>query len=272
MSLDTLDRSSEYDEVQSRHAEAAIIEAPRLDEKSPEEFGMEAREFFSQERTLIAKYIDQRHPTPREAARAELFRDRIQNAEFKETGQLADILYAAPIASQLHDFLNNAKQKLRDRDSLSPTEIVPLQKQVEVAKRNMVVFNHKLRDFLFENGGHILQEEMTQWLSRAMGNKDLTARTIVHGMGAEVAVARLLDESGRKVQFSSVDQDLRGTDLIVYSASGRAVEVDIKTGGGQGDGNSRSRGTEIDVDSRMHRDFAIQPEYRRELLSTIDSL
>lgn len=176
------------------------------------------------------------------------------------------------MASQLHEFLNDARNKLRNQDSLSPTEIVPLKKSVETAKRSMVAFNHMLRNFLFENGEHVYQEDMTQWLSRAMGNKDLTARTMVHGMGAEVAVARLLRDNGRSVELSTVDQDLRGTDLIVRSRDGRPVPIDIKTGGGQGDGNSQSRNIEVDVDSRMHRDFSILPEYRGGILSTIDNL
>lgn len=264
---------SEYsDATEAAKNPALVIErhhlnAEPLEEKTAEEFEWEAHEYFVKQKRLTQHFIDQRHPTPRDAAQAELFKDRVENAAFKELGQLSDILLTAPLAAKLQSMLDTSKTAL-SRSDLGPAEIQALKAQIKEIKRSKVVFNQQLRDFLFENGDHIPQDVMGNWLAKAAGQNEVFARTTLAGIGAEVAVANMLKDSGRDVRLSTVDEDLHGIDLIVHKPGGSIVKIDVKTGGNQGGDEGASH--EVDIEKHMHNNYRILPEFQASLLRSLD--
>lgn len=226
--------------------------------------------FFSAQQRYLKKAQEDRSPNPPLQARIALERDLVENAEFRQTGDLSDILLSSRAAAGIQDRLDNLREAQRgaERNSLDWHRN---RKEIQTLKQAIMPYNHKLRDFLLENGSVLDFETMQQWLSRAMGEKSATAGKILSGFQAEVATALLLSESGLSVRMSTIEEDLKKIDLV-YQEDGHAPKkVDVKTGGNQGDGIASGVDQEIDIERQWLDGFSIKPEYKQSVLRQLRS-
>ncbi|MCC7543679.1 hypothetical protein IT415_03160 [bacterium] len=245
------------------------------------EFDMEFNAFMSKRREYKQEAIDLRHPQPARYAESKLFKDRVLNPDFAQLGEFSDILFQCPIAGDLQERIDRARyQRLtidngaRDRE-LTPSEkleISQLKEEIRSLRDQLIPFNHMLRKLLVENPDAFTEEGLANYLSEAMGKKYKTARTLIAGVGAEVATYRLLSEHNVAVGLSTAAQEPKGIDLLVQD-KGVVKLIDVKTGGNQTDGNVRDQKPNhftLNLDRSMYEDFKIKPEYEDEILSKLE--
>lgn len=221
--------------------------------------------FFSAQQRYIKKAQADRSPNPPLQARIELERDLVENAEFRQTGDLSDILLSSRAAAGIQERLDSLReaQRTTERNGLDWHRN---RKEIQTLRQAIMPYNHKLRDFLLENGSVLDFATMQRWLSRAMGEKSATAGKILAGFQAEVATALLLSENGLHVRMSTIDEDLKKIDLV-YQEEGRAPKtIDVKTGGNQGYDLASGVDQEIDIDRQWLDGFSIKPEFKQSVL------
>jgi len=241
------------------------IEADSLDEINREAFEEEASMFFSAQQRYLKKAQEDRSPNPPLQARVSLEKDLVENAEFRQTGDLSDILLSSRAAAGIQERLDSLREAQRGAERKS-LDWHRNRKEIQTLKRAIMPYNHKLRDFLLENGSVLDFATMHQWISRAMGEKSATAGKILSGFQAEVATALLLSESGLSVRMSTIDEDLKKIDLVYQEAGGAPKKVDVKTGGNQGDGLANGVDQEIDIERQWLNGFSIKSEFKQSVL------
>ena len=93
-------------------------------------------------------------------------------------------------------------------------------------------FNHQLRRFIGRFEQVVPRPELEAWLAEFSGGRPQWAYSMVAGEVSELILYRALEEDSRftDVRFSSVEEDLSGTDIFARTSDGRVLEIDVKSG------------------------------------------
>lgn len=245
------------------------IDADPLDEITREAFQEEVSMFFRAQKRYLSKALEDRVQNPQLQARINLEKDLVENAEFRQTGDLSDILLNSPTAASIQERLDLARDALRNTEEGS-IEWHHQKRTIKTLTRAIMPYNHKIRDFLLENGFVLDFETMHQWISRAMGEKSATSGRIMAGFQAEVGFFLLLEEEGFDVRMSTIDEDLEDIDVVYQSASGLSEKINVKTGGNQGDGIAKGRVKQVNIEREWLDGFSIKPEFKQSVLRQLE--
>lgn len=145
-------------------------------------------------------------------------------------------------------------------------------------KEELTEFNHSLRELIYDNPGALSKKKLRNWIEKSSGGHAVWTDTIVLGMGAEVAVKRVIEEISqiKDSEFSTTARDERkGIDIRFSKLNGEIYEVDAKAGGSQlekGVVETRHRHIEIGIDSSdLQDDFTLTEEANSLIKRQIES-
>ncbi len=198
----------------------------------------------------------------------------------------AQILLAAPLAHKVSQKLEGINQEMKQGRT----------KELSEERRRLVsdilVYNHLLRNFVYDNHGEITADQVQNWLERASGGEAGWARGMVAGFAGEVAIARLATRVSEidSIKLSTAEEDRKGVDMIAQTSGGRQVPIDVKTGGQVGvDLTSSETGGRVEVGvsrdeiakpgltkcrngaERIMTGFEIHPDHEAAVVSRIRS-
>lgn len=247
---------------------------PPLQEKDAEVFQWEVEDFFHTQQKLFQDAIDKGHPQPALKARSELIKRFVNEAEFKELGQLCNLLALFPIfAAQQHRHEEIMQEIRHSNNPVGGDKKAKLKKEMYQIRDNLIGYNHLMRDFLVENGSYIDRKQLENWFARMNRHVAGPGQAIIKGVSAEVAVIRFIqsfdEELDIRVRPGTVEEDRRGIDLVIYK-HGRTIGIDIKTGGQQSFGMTSHE--ELNVEQSQLRNFDLSPDGKRDIIGQISSL
>lgn len=221
--------------------------------------------------------LEMRLPSALAIALARTREKYVNNAEYAELANLADVILSAPEAARVQEGLNKINNRLSQLKKIAkdqpnhqlPPELATersslrSQRKLEVAK--ILPWNHKLRELIDTVADVVPRKDVENWIERAMQGAGGTARKVVAGMGSEVAVARLARQlyGGDRVRLSTQSEDAKGTDMVITTRDGREVAIDIKTGGNIDDLGSRQK--EVAINQNQIEGFDVREDQKREL-------
>jgi hypothetical protein len=247
-------------------------ELPPLDEVEGDVFIWEANEILRCLRAYGNGNISRQDAITRTRERF------VNNAEFAELANLADVLVSAPEANETNKRLNGIKDKLFRLNQENPVVNDPkLKKEIDELKRlrkleiaKILPWNHKLRELIDTVAGHVDRSTVINWIENATNNRVEAERTVA-GIGAEVAVARLARSvfGSERVRLSTQAEDARGIDMIITADDGREINIDIKTGGNINDVDPRTVEFAIARDDIGINEFDVREDKRDELARRI---
>jgi len=256
---------------------------PPLDEVNGDVFIDEAKDIFNFIKSEQGKIIsgesepslaERNLPSPRAVA---LFRTRekfVNNAEYAELANLADIIVSAPQAEiiqrgldEIRDRLQVLKNKVRNGGELTEQEREERKQlradgELEVAK--ILPFNHKLRELIDTFADVVSRVQIQDVVEKAMNGSAGPARKIVAGMGAEVAVARVARAmfGPENVRLSTQQEEPNAIDIVV-SIDGRQAPVDVKTGGNIDDAHKKRK--EVSIEQNQIEGFNVRADQVQDI-------
>lgn len=256
---------------------------PSLDEVNNDVFTWEASDIFDSiksEQDALSKgkselsLAERSLPSARAVALARTREKYVNNAEYAELANLADIIVSAPQAEIVQKDLDKIGTRLNElwiKDKrgggLSQSEVqertqLRAQRKLEVAR--VLPFNHKLRELIDTFADVVPREQIENVVEKAMNGSGGTARRIVAGMGTEVAVARVARAmfGPENVRLSTQQEDAKGIDLAIMT-HGREVPVDVKTGGNIDDNHGNCK--EVAVEQRQIEGFDVRSDQVRDI-------
>ncbi len=187
----------------------------------------------------------------------------------------ADVIINAQYMAQVSGDQNRMQEALK-----SDPRNEQLQDESLRMKRQLVRYNHAVRDLIANSDGKLRAHELKNWLEKGSNGNTAWAERTVSGVAAEVAAAAAIDEIPTvSVQFASVEEDLRGVDLKVIPGDGRpAINVDVKVGGNRPLDNlgvrerNGQRVYEVGLESRWMDGFYLDASGRRSLQGQIETI
>ncbi len=256
---------------------------PLLDEVNSDVFTWEVSDIFDSiksEQDSIARgeselsLAERSLPSARAVALARTREKFVNNAEYAELANLADIIVSAPQAEIIQKGLDKINDRLTElRIKTSRGEVLTTdekaersqlfaQRKLEVAK--ILPFNHKLRELIDTFADVVSREQIENLLEKAMNGSGGTVRKLVAGMGAEVAVARVARAmfGVENVRLSTQPEDAKGIDMAIL-VRGREVPVDVKTGGNIDDTQGNYK--EVAVEQRQIEGFDVRSDQVRDI-------
>lgn len=256
---------------------------PLLDEVNSDVFTWEVSDIFDSiksEQDSIARgeselsLAERSLPSARAVALARTREKFVNNAEYAELANLADIIVSAPQAEiiqkgldKINDRLTELRIKTNRGEVLTTDEKAErsqlfAQRKLEVAK--ILPFNHHLRELIDAFSDVVSREQIENLLEKAMNGSGGTARKLVAGIGAEVAVARVARAmfGPENVRLSTQQEDAKGIDLAIMT-HGREVPVDVKTGGNIDDNHGNCK--EVAVEQRQIEGFDVRSDQVRDI-------
>lgn len=251
-----------------------LLALPNLESKDPEVFQWEAHDFFHAQKDLLEDAMHKSHPQPAVYARVELMKRYVNDAEFRELGELCNLLILFPIFAaeqQRHQELFTQLRSLdKTADRLEEEEIRNIRDEMYRIRDNLIGFNHMLRDFLIENGSYVGKLELEDWFTKMNRNVPGPAKAIIRGVAAEAAVIRFIqqhgEEHGLRVRPATTEEDRKGIDMVVVR-DGRIKMIDVKTGGQMSFGITGNE--EVNVDARQMKNFDLDPDGQRDILGQL---
>lgn len=263
---------------------------PPLDEVNSDVFEWETSDIFKFIKSEFNKIRNgESKPSPAEsnlgsAHAIVLARARekfVNNAEFAELANLADIIISAPQAEIIQEGLHKISDRLNDlrikkdrgggltEQETEERKQLLSNRKLEVAK--ILPFNHMLRELIDTFADAVSRKQIEDTIEKALSGAGGTARKIVAGMGTEVAVARLAREvfGEGNVRLSTQQEDARGVDIVIM-VEGKEIQVDVKTGGNSGDGHGSYK--EVDVRQDQLEGFDVlsdQKQYIKQQLEDV---
>jgi len=256
---------------------------PPLDEVNEDVFIEEAHDIFKFIKSEQDKIVrgeskpslaEQSLPSARAVA---LFRTRekfVNNAEYAELANLADIIVSAPEAQIIQEELDKIGNRLSElwikhKRGGGLTEQETEERKQLIAGRKLEVakilpFNHKLRELIDTFAGAVSREQIENVVEKAMNGSGGTARKIVAGMGAEVAVARVARAmfGAENVRLSTQQEDAKGIDIAIL-VRGKEIPIDVKTGGNIDDTQGNYK--EVAVEQKQLVGFAVHTDQLRDI-------
>lgn len=214
------------------------------------------------------------HPRPAVYARVELMKRYVNDAEFRELGELCNLLALFPIFAaqqQKHEELFMQSRSLfHSTDPSEKLEATKMRHEMYQIRDSLIGFNHMLRDFLIENGSHVGKLELEDWFTKMNRNVPGPAKAIIRGVAAEAAVIRFIQKHGEehdlRVRPATTEEDRKGIDMVVVS-DGRIKKIDVKTGGQMSFGITGNE--EVNVDARQLKNFDLDPDGQRDVLGQL---
>ncbi len=195
--------------------------------------------------------------------RAGIEHSYVREEQDPQLAAFTEVLLQAPNQAKLQE----AIEEVKDRNKkLGATD-----KRKELLgrmKESALRYHHALRDVISENPGSFSADELTEWLDMASNNEDWARQTVL-GVASEVAVARALPGTAgvHEVRLASVEEDRRGSDIVIEMRRGDSYGIDVKYAwASRRLGVSVHRGRfEIGISKAMLQDFELIPEYAVQL-------
>lgn len=255
---------------------------PPLDEVNEDVFIDEAKDIFNFIKSEFAKFVSgesepslaERSLRPHAIALLRTREKFVNNAEYAELKNLADIILSAPEAQIIQEGLDKIGDRLSElwvkgeraggltEQETEERKQLKADKKLEVAK--ILPFNHKLRELIDTFAGYVSREQIENVVEKAMNGSVGPARKIVAGMGAEVAVARVARKmfGAENVRLSTQPEDAKGIDIVIH-VQGKEIRVDVKTGGNIDDTQGNYK--EVAVEQKQLVGFDVRPEEMGEI-------
>jgi hypothetical protein len=263
---------------------------PRLDEVNREVFEDETSDIFKfiksetnkiQKRESQLSFAESQLSTAKAVVLARAREKFVNNAEFAELANLADIIITAPQAEIIQEGLHKISDRLddlrikKDRGGELTEQETEERKQLlsnrklEVAK--ILPFNHMLRELIDTFADVVSRETIEDTIEKALSGAGGTARKIVAGMGTEVAVARVARElfGPKNVRLSTQQEDAKGIDIVIM-VGGKEIQVDVKTGGNIGDGHGSHK--EVSVDQDQLKGFDVLSDQKQDIKRKLEDV
>ena len=263
---------------------------PRLDEVNREVFEEETSDIFNfinselkkiQKRESQLSFAESQLSTAKAVVLARAREKFVNTADFAELANLADIIISAPQAQITQDDLHRIGNRLTDlrnkkdrgggltEEEIEEREELRKNRKLEVAK--ILPFNHSLRELIDTFADFVSRKTIENTIERAMNNSVRTAKTIVAGMGTEVAVARLAREvfGEENVRLSTQQEDARGIDIVI-KLEGKEIQVDVKTAGNIGDGYGSHK--EVSVEQGQLEGFDVRSDHKEDIIRQLEDV
>jgi hypothetical protein len=151
---------------------------------------------------------------------------QFSDAGDSDLGQLADLLLGAYHAYRQQRQLDEIRS---GRYSADPHYEHVHKDQLRYA---LCEYNHQLRRFIGRFEQVVPRPELESWLAEFSGGRPQWSYSMVAGEVSELILYRALQEDPRfsDIRFSSIEEDLSGTDIFARAADGQVLEIDVKSG------------------------------------------
>ena len=193
---------------------------------------------------------------------------QFSDASDSDLGQLTDLLMGAHHAYRQQRQLDDIRS---GRYSADPRYEKIHKDQLRYA---LCEYNHQLRRFIGGFEKVVPRPELEAWLAEFSAGRPQWAYSMVAGEVSELILYQALEEDPRfaEVRFSSVEEDLSGTDIFARTVNGQVLEIDVKSGHHYPLINHRHGSLHLQVSVEHHSwsTYELNPHEARRLSHQID--
>ena len=138
--------------------------------------------------------------------------------------------------------------------------------------------NRQLIDMAHQHPGTFTRQDLKNWLAKGSSSNLTWASTISQGIASEVAVTRALQLHPRiaDVELPTIEDDMRGVDVIVRSDADKTYALDVKSGHAQlGSGGLSAVNGKVELgvaSADVQEDFTLSRVGQAKLVMAVDQL
>jgi hypothetical protein len=205
---------------------------------------------------------------PRQEGYKRTYEAYVSQEENDNLRAFSEVLLGARRAEAVTKSLDSIRTKVELR-AATPDE----RNRYHELRSEIINYNHKLRDFIWENPFLITKADMKKWLEQSGSGDSRWVDRTLNGMSAEIAVGREIQRvpGVHEVRMSTPEEDAKGADIVAALSDGSTWNVDVKSGQRSIGYMPRTNGMEIGVDNKMLSGFAVSTEYQKEIQGTFAS-